>query len=584
MPPASRLFHLHLTAQHDVLLYGPHDVGSGGSGSDGGVCSPPATTTTTDARLPDDTALAAVRWPVASGVTRADVQAGTQLASRISVGAGVEVVLTAEVPSGGADSVGVERTYRVPLAKSGVQKAVRRRDAAAASDVALQLLLQGGDAAVQIVRRLPVVCVEDSLPHPGLVTLSVFLMLAAARGYSPTLPVACTVAARVAETAAVRRRFAPAEFAERFPAYRRAEAVLRATGGSGGGGDAAGGSPPPTVFGFCLRARRAFGGMPHDMRMLDAVLTFVERDALYGGGGGGAAAAAASSFEGRCRRAYADAAVACDVAAALLPPPRAAEAGAAPPPPPTARACVLARCGDRIVAASEADGAPRLVLRPLPGASCVAEAADAHCFAFLPGRVTRVLQERFRVTDVDEAAVRRLWWSRQSGVYDEEKLLCDPFTFRAPTAEAVAGEGAGGEGCRHEGTGDGESADARHWTVVRMAIQEVLIELRPWELPASEGYAGGRGGGRDGGGGGGGTSSSQHPASSPNGGGGSGRKRRADGTQPSILDVFKKVAAAPTAPPPPPKQRRRAAAAVGQDAREGAAAGAAGCVEVIVLD
>eukprot|EP00754_Rhynchopus_humris_P031029 Rhum_TRINITY_DN15307_c4_g2::Rhum_TRINITY_DN15307_c4_g2_i1::g.151893::m.151893 len=164
------------------------------------------------------------------------------------------------------------------------------RDAAAASDLALQLLLQGGDAAVQAVRRLPVVCVEDALPHPGLVTLSVFLMLAAARGYSPTLPVACTVAARVAEAAAVRRRFAPAAFADRFPAYRRAEAVLRAAGGGGGG--SAAGAAPPTVFGFCLRVRRAFGGMPHDMRMLDAVLTFVERDALYGGGGGAAAAAA----------------------------------------------------------------------------------------------------------------------------------------------------------------------------------------------------------------------------------------------------------------------------------------------------
>eukprot|EP00754_Rhynchopus_humris_P031028 Rhum_TRINITY_DN15307_c4_g1::Rhum_TRINITY_DN15307_c4_g1_i1::g.151888::m.151888 len=290
MPPATRLFHLHLTARHDVLLFGPHPVGSGGGDGGSGGGSDASSSSAAGACLPDDAALAAVRWPVPSGVSRADVQAGTQLASRISVGAGVDVVLTAAVPSGGAGSVGVERTYRVPLAKSGVQKAVRRRDAAAASDLALQLLLQGGDAAVQAVRRLPVVCVEDALPHPGLVTLSVFLMLAAARGYSPTLPVACTVAARVAEAAAVRRRFAPAAFADRFPAYRRAEAVLRAAGGGGGG--SAAGAAPPTVFGFCLRVRRAFGGMPHDMRMLDAVLTFVERDALYGGGGGAAAAAA----------------------------------------------------------------------------------------------------------------------------------------------------------------------------------------------------------------------------------------------------------------------------------------------------
>jgi hypothetical protein len=128
------------------------------------------------------------------------------------------------------------------LLKSNLQKAVRRRQSAAAFATLKHLLAQDAN---ELLRRLPVIMCEDTLLHPRLFIEVVWLMAAASKGYALTLEDAQILTDCVAACLA-----APAQ-------YNLAAEVAAAVSAT---------SDDP--LGLAFRLRIAYGGMKSDMAFL----------------------------------------------------------------------------------------------------------------------------------------------------------------------------------------------------------------------------------------------------------------------------------------------------------------------------
>ena len=142
-----------------------------------------------------------------------------------------------------------EEPCSAALLKSALQKNVRRCRPGPAARCAARL------AAVDpkgLVRRLPVILVEDALPHPSLPLLA-WLLLADARGYCPGEAHLAEVVAVAADAARVPFRLA------------RDGTALPEADRSGADGP---GSPEESSLARSLRMRAAYGGTSFDVAML----------------------------------------------------------------------------------------------------------------------------------------------------------------------------------------------------------------------------------------------------------------------------------------------------------------------------
>jgi len=132
--------------------------------------------------------------------------------------------------------------YMPSLLKSNLQKAVRRRQSAAAFATLKHLLAQDAN---ELLRRLPVIMCEDTLLHPQLFIEVVWLMAAASKGYALTLEDAQILADCVAACLV-----APAQ-------YNLAAEVAAVPA-----------SVDDDPLGLAFRLRIAYGGMKSDMAFL----------------------------------------------------------------------------------------------------------------------------------------------------------------------------------------------------------------------------------------------------------------------------------------------------------------------------
>ena len=73
--------------------------------------------------------------------------------------------------------------YEVAVLKSNIQKAVRRGHVDAAVATAWQLIRQGGQSQTELLRRLPIILLEDTFLHVGVLTRLVWWMMATTRGW-----------------------------------------------------------------------------------------------------------------------------------------------------------------------------------------------------------------------------------------------------------------------------------------------------------------------------------------------------------------------------------------------------------------
>lgn len=80
--------------------------------------------------------------------------------------------------------VGLSPRWPIELLCSAVQKAIRRCRVAAAADLYRQVARQGRDDFLVLLRRLPVFCVEDAVPHDDL-PLAVWMLAAMSKGWHP---------------------------------------------------------------------------------------------------------------------------------------------------------------------------------------------------------------------------------------------------------------------------------------------------------------------------------------------------------------------------------------------------------------
>lgn len=131
----------------------------------------------------------------------------------------------------------------VPLLKSNLQKAIRRKERDAALRTAWWLLAK---EPTELLRRLPVILCEDTQAHAGLLTEIVWLMAATSKGYQLTWSDAAIVMAAVAT-------------------------ALETTGQwnlSIPGPSFAGPASGMTPVGLALHVRVSFGGMAGDMAFL----------------------------------------------------------------------------------------------------------------------------------------------------------------------------------------------------------------------------------------------------------------------------------------------------------------------------
>eukprot|EP01062_Namystynia_karyoxenos_P059160 TRINITY_DN50587_c0_g1_i1.p1 TRINITY_DN50587_c0_g1~~TRINITY_DN50587_c0_g1_i1.p1 ORF type:complete len:439 (+),score=102.16 TRINITY_DN50587_c0_g1_i1:102-1418(+) len=167
---------------------------------------------------------------------------------------GAQLLLSAQAapPPGSAGLPPPARRYHVPLLTSALQKAVRRSLAPAAVRLAWQLLCQERDKAL---RRLPIIAVEDSYPHPQLITLSVWLMVACSKGFHLTQAAVAPLLEGVWDIAASSLRVQPPEPRE----------------GTGRQAGAAAAAQRLQPLAAALLVRCSYGGMPFDMAMLREV-------------------------------------------------------------------------------------------------------------------------------------------------------------------------------------------------------------------------------------------------------------------------------------------------------------------------
>lgn len=97
---------------------------------------------------------------------------------------GAETVVLVDMRSGDPIKLPTNfRTYTPSILKSNLQKCIRRRRETQAYATALQLLRQ--DTA-ELLRRLPIIMLEDTLLHPRYFPELVWLMVGVSKGYTLT--------------------------------------------------------------------------------------------------------------------------------------------------------------------------------------------------------------------------------------------------------------------------------------------------------------------------------------------------------------------------------------------------------------
>ena len=374
-----------------------------------------------------------VVWPEAATTTTSDLSWWDTHAAKVE-GVGSVCVTAACLGNTQTDFVpSVERTYRSGLLKSGVQKAVRRRNVHAALSQCIQLFFQDSDSLDQIIRRIPLIAVEDSVPHPQLITLCTWLMIALTRGYDPTTPLLQKILSFFGEVAA-----SPARLCFSESTLER-------------------GDPHTSLLALCLTIRKGYGGMGGDMIMLDAAAKYCEVDA---------------SFEARCLQYYA--ALRDDTRFAFLVPEESE-----PPPTPNDSEQHIPKL---IPASTLHKTPPRTIpsilpyrnIPPFPIQDQIPSAVDFHCFRFMTERVLDRCK-RYTYDFVTESDIKSLWWKCRSGVYLGKPLLSerdfdDKVSYDIPL-DYVEGAAITDE---EEDT----------WGLIHPVICEVTEELSPWRLEA----------------------------------------------------------------------------------------------------
>ncbi len=97
---------------------------------------------------------------------------------------GVRIILVSQVETEATYiSPRAPTSFAPPLLKSNLQKAVRRGCVGAAVATVWQMLRQG-DCTTDLLRRLPIILLEDTLLHPRILPRWIWWMLADSRGYS----------------------------------------------------------------------------------------------------------------------------------------------------------------------------------------------------------------------------------------------------------------------------------------------------------------------------------------------------------------------------------------------------------------
>eukprot|EP01064_Diplonema_japonicum_P003486 TRINITY_DN12240_c0_g1_i1.p1 TRINITY_DN12240_c0_g1~~TRINITY_DN12240_c0_g1_i1.p1 ORF type:complete len:360 (+),score=58.81 TRINITY_DN12240_c0_g1_i1:196-1275(+) len=156
---------------------------------------------------------------------------------------GEQWVATTDLAPSAGEQRSTVREYSIPLLKSGLQKAVRRRKEHAAVCLLLQLLLQKG-GALEVLRRLPIICIEDSVPHP-LICLSLWCMLACSKGYDLPIEVIKGLLEGTWEITKIEKRLC----------VRTKDHIE---------------DKSADLMTACITMRRAYGGMQGDMKMLES--------------------------------------------------------------------------------------------------------------------------------------------------------------------------------------------------------------------------------------------------------------------------------------------------------------------------
>lgn len=158
---------------------------------------------------------------------------------------GVEVVACSVPPvTDGFKPVPPLTRYNVPWMKSCLQKAVRRMKSDTAVRMANTMLAQNPG---ELLRRLPVIVIEDSFLHP-LYPVLVWLMMAHSKGYALSEQDATLVLSVVRQVSDGRYR----DSLFKGDRYREFCTV----------------SPDDNVFVSSLVIRADYGGMPGDLKML----------------------------------------------------------------------------------------------------------------------------------------------------------------------------------------------------------------------------------------------------------------------------------------------------------------------------
>ena len=173
-----------------------------------------------------------------------------------------KIILSSDLTSGGnviGCGVGVSREYSIPLLKSGIQKAVRRRLSDHAVALSQQMLLQSRDSLLQFLRRISIINIEDSLLHPQLIALSTWCMMAVSKGYSLHQSTQLLLLQYIGEIADMSSRMC----------YEPINRQIRLKK-----------TKPKSEADFVikmLKIRKSYGGMPGDMKLIDSSVRYAQQ-------------------------------------------------------------------------------------------------------------------------------------------------------------------------------------------------------------------------------------------------------------------------------------------------------------------
>lgn len=144
---------------------------------------------------------------------------------------------------------GPRNAWPISLLKSAIQKAVRRSRTQTALFLTAQVIRQGRQDFLNLVRRLPVICIEDGVPHADL-DFIVWLMAAMSNGFAPSRAHIERIGRFVGDLAACPWR---------FPRHKATQSELREQ------------PMPQHPLPLACLVRSCYGGTNGDMRLLRGV-------------------------------------------------------------------------------------------------------------------------------------------------------------------------------------------------------------------------------------------------------------------------------------------------------------------------